>query len=54
MQPICIKCETNIKVNSIEHDNCILVNDGEDLVCEECVSESDYESDSEEVIYTDN
>ena len=32
----CIKCKTKIKENSKEHDYCILVNDGEDLVCVDC------------------
>lgn len=32
----CIECEKWFKKDSEEHDNCILVNDGEDLLCVDC------------------
>ncbi len=44
MELYCIDCKKNIKKNSKEHDNCILINDGEDLVCEDCgYTDDEYE-----------
>ena len=44
MELYCIDCKKNIKKDSKEHDNCILINDGEDLVCEDCgYTDDEYE-----------
>ena len=37
----CIKCKTKIKENSKEHDYCILVNEGENLLCVDCADCAD-------------
>ena len=32
----CISCGTEIIRDSVEHDHCIIVNCGEDLICADC------------------
>ena len=40
----CIECGNEIIRDSREHDQCILINDGEDLVCGDCIIKFDYAS----------
>jgi len=44
----CFRCGSIIKIDGDVHDQCILINDGTDLVCPDCIREEDYEDDDED------
>ena len=43
----CVRCGLRIERDGYVHDHCILINDGEDLVCPNCIKDGD-DSDDEE------
>lgn len=40
---MCCRCGIDIIPNSRDHDESILINDGEDVVCCDCKTDEDYE-----------